>query len=557
MKRDITQLSGKVYDVLIIGGGIYGAWAAWDAALRGLSVALVDRRDFGSATSSNTMKIIHGGLRYLQQADFGRMRESIRERKIMMKVAPYLIHPLPFLMPTYGHFMKGKEIMSIALMINDIVGFDRNWLSDPQKHLPRGLVISRDQCLRLLPGINQKELTGGAIWYDCQVYNSERMILSVLRSAEKAQAVIANYIEVTGFLRCGNRVIGVKARDVLTGDDIDIRARVVVNTTGPWVNEVLRVLNGNYSVPRILLSKAINIVVNRRLIPEYAVGVSSPFEFKNGDGIVNKGFRLLFIVPWHEYSLIGTTYVPFDDSPNNLSITEGDIQNFIYEINRAYPAAFLKREDISFFHCGLLPMDGVRGGEVRLTRKYQIWDHTKFDGTEGLISVIGVKYTTARAVAEKAIDLVFKKLGKRSPMCLTNVTPIYGGYIEQFSDFLTQETGKRERELDRDVIRHLIYNYGSEYHRVLKYINDNAGWKQTLDASSRVIKAEVIYGIREEMAQKLTDVVFRRTELGSGGNPGDTALKTCADIIAKELGWNEYRIQSEIGEVKAAFSTLT
>lgn len=556
MKRDIAQLSTGVYDVLIIGGGIYGAWTAWDAALRGLSVALVDKGDFGSATSSNTMKIIHGGLRYLQQADFGRMRESIRERKILMKVAPYLVHPLPFLMPTYGHFMKSKEIMSIALMINGIIGFDRNWLIDPQKHLPRGLVISRDQCLRLFPGVNQEELTGGAVWYDCQVYNSERMILSILRSAEKAQAVLANYVEVTRFLLYGSRVIGVKARDVLTGDKLDIRARVVINTTGPWVNEVLHFLNGSYNrSPRVLLSKAMNIVVNRQLIPKYAVGVSSPFEFKNGNGVLNKGFRLLFIVPWREYSLIGTTYVPFDDSPNNLRVTERDIQNFIYEINRAYPAASLKRGDISFFHCGLLPMDGVGSGEVRLTKKYQIWDHAKFDGTEGLVSVIGAKYTTARAVAEKAIDLVFKKLGKKSPMCLTNVTPIYGGHIEQFSDFLTRETGKRERELDRDVIRHLIYNYGSEYHRVLKYINDNSDWKQTLDVS-RVIKAEIVYGIREEMAQKLTDVVFRRTELGSGGNPGDTALKTCAAIMAKEFGWDEYRIQTEIGEVKAVFSTL-
>lgn len=554
MKRDITQLSRNVYDVLIIGGGIYGAWAAWDAALRGLSVALVDKGDFGSATSSNTMKIIHGGLRYLQHANFHRMRQSIRERMVLMKIAPHLVHSLPFLMPTYGHFMKGKEIMSFALTMNDLVGFDRNQLEDPEKYLPRGRVISKDECIRLFPGVKEKGLTGGAIWYDCQIYNSERMILSILRSAENAGAALANYVEVTGFLKYESRVMGVKARDVLGKDDLDIRAKVVVNTSGPWVSEILHLLNGNYKNPRILLSKAMNIVVNRQLITKYAVGVSSPFEFKNGDRVVNKGFRLLFITPWREYSLIGTAYLPYGDNPDNLRITEKNIQDFIDDANKAYPAASLKKEDVSFFHGGLLPMDSSSRGDVILTKQYQIWDHAKVDGIEGLISVVGVKYTTARAVVEKAIDLLSQKLGKKTARCSTKVTPVHGGYIERFSDFLAQETEKSEWQLDTEVIRHLVYNYGSEYPGVLKYINNDSDWKQTIDRSSHVIKAEVVYGIREEMAQKLTDIVFRRTELGTAGNPGETALNACAAIMAKELNWDGSRIRSEIQKVKAVFS---
>lgn len=554
MERDISQLSEKVYDVLIIGGGIYGAWAAWDAALRGLSVALVDKGDFGSATSSNTMKIIHGGLRYLQQADFIRMRQSIQERSILMSVAPHLVHPLPFLMPTYGHFMKSKEIMYFALKINSIIGFDRNRLNDPQKYLPGGLVISKSECIKLFPGVNEKELTGGAIWYDCQLYNSERMVLSILKSAERAGTALTNYVEVTGFLKYGNRVTGVKATDVLTKDELDIRAKVVVNTSGPWVNDVLHALNGFYRNPAILLSKAMNIVVNRQLIPKYAVGLSSPFEFTNGDNVVNKGSRLIFITPWRAFSLIGTTYVPFDDNPNNLRITEKDIQNLIDEANKAYPAASLKQKDISFFHGGLLPMDSSSSSEVRLTKKYQIWDHAKFDGIEGLISVVGVKYTTARSVIEKAIDLVLKKLGKKTSRCLTKTTPVHGGHIERFRDFLARETEKREWDFDNEVIKHLVYNYGSEYPGVLKYIDDNSDWKRTLDGSSQVIGAEVVYGIREEMAQKLTDVVFRRTELGSSGNPGENALKACADIMERELDWDKARTQRELDETRAAFS---
>ena len=172
MDRDLTQLANHKYDLIIIGGGIYGACVAWDATLRGLSVALVEKADFGHATSANSLKTIHGGLRYLQQLDIKRMRESIRERRTLMRIAPHLVHPLPCLMPTYGHLTKGRAVMALALKVNDLVSFDRNRLEDPQKHLPKGRVISRQECLQLLPNIVREGLTGGAVWHDAQVYNS-------------------------------------------------------------------------------------------------------------------------------------------------------------------------------------------------------------------------------------------------------------------------------------------------------------------------------------------------------------------------------------------------
>ena len=173
MIRNLSQLQGRKFDVLVVGGGIYGVCTAWDAALRGLSVALVEKGDFGSATSSNSLKIIHGGLRYLQHADLKRVRESTAERRTLMRIAPHLVHPMPCLMPTYGHALKGKEAMAVALFLNDLVCFDRNGLSDPQKHIPRGRVISKKECMSLIPGVNERELSGGALWYDCQLYNSE------------------------------------------------------------------------------------------------------------------------------------------------------------------------------------------------------------------------------------------------------------------------------------------------------------------------------------------------------------------------------------------------
>ncbi len=200
---------------------------AWDATLRGLSVALVDKADFGAATSVNSLKMIHGGLRYLQHADFRRMRASIRERRTLMQIAPHLVAPLPVLLPTYGHGLQGKAVLAAALLLNDVIGWDRNRLCDPQKHIPRGRVISKRACLQQLPGLDPRGLTGGAIFYDAQVHHSERLTLAFLQSAAQAGAQLANYVEATGFHLDRDCVTGVSACDVLTGNRFDIRP-------GPW-----------------------------------------------------------------------------------------------------------------------------------------------------------------------------------------------------------------------------------------------------------------------------------------------------------------------------------
>lgn len=556
MKRDLAQITGKQHDVLIIGGGIYGICAAWEAALRGLSVALVEKGDFGSATSSNSLKIIHGGLRYLQHADFRRMRESISERRTLMRIAPHLVHPLPCLMPTYGHALKGKEIMALALLLNDLIGFDRNGLADPQKFMPRGRVLSKDECKQLIPGVDEEGLSGGALWYDCQVYNTERMLISILRSAVEAGAVVANYVEMLGFKKNGDRVTGIVAKDTLSGDEFDITAKLVINNTGPWVNIILSKLDGRLAEPRVKLSAAMNLVVRKQLNPKYAVGIWSKSQFKDEDALISKGSRLLFMTPWRDYSLVGTTHIPYQGDTEQFKITEKNITAFMQEVNEAYPAAKLRREDVTYFYGGLLPIDGYnhQTGDVKLLKHYQIIDHKKEDNVEGLISVISVKYTTARDVATKTIDYAFHKLGNKAPKSQTSVTPIFGGNIEQFEDFLHQEKSKAPKGLNERIITQLVYNYGSEYHRILNLCDENPEWGDPLHDTSQVLKAEVLNAIRDEMALKLSDVVFRRTELGSAGNPGDESLKSCATIMATELGWDKARVQKELEEVRNVYS---
>jgi glycerol-3-phosphate dehydrogenase len=341
-------LSNSPYDLLVIGGGIYGAWIAWDAALRGLSVALVDKGDFASATSSNSLKIIHGGFRYLQHADFRRMRQSIRERRDLMKVAPHLVHPLPVLIPSYGSWMQRKELMALALAMNDLMAMDRNRLQDPQKHITRGRVLSRQEVERLVPDVPSEGLSGGLVFHDAQVYSSERLVISVLRSAAGAGAALDNYVEVTSLLKDGNSVAGVVAHDVLTGDRFEVRARMTVNATGPWSERLLGLLGEHYQNDTTPAVKAVNLVT-RRLVEGYAVGVASANGYRDADALISRSDKFLFIAPWRGYSLIGTTYTSFDGHPDRLEVTPGDVEDLLQKFNRAWPSARLGFDDVSLF----------------------------------------------------------------------------------------------------------------------------------------------------------------------------------------------------------------
>ncbi|MGB3511732.1 MAG: FAD-dependent oxidoreductase [Microcoleaceae cyanobacterium] len=317
----------------------------------------------------------------------------------------------------------------MALAVNDLVSCDRNRLLDPQKHIPKGRVISKQKCLELLPGISAQGLTGGAIFSDAQVYNSKRLTISFLHSADRAGASLANYVEITGLIQDCDRIIGVKATDKLIENQFDIRAKTVINTCGAWGNKILGMVNKQKRSP-FSLAKAMNLVTTRPLFEKYAVGLSSKNNSADPDAVVNKGSRFLFIAPSRDRSIIGTEYAVYSQDPDNFQITKDDINQFIAAINQAYPAGELKREEISFVHGGMLQTTNInpKTGEPILAKHYQIIDHSQ-TGLLGLISVVGVKYTTARDVAEKVVNYLFKSLGKKSPKSVSSVTPIYGGEI--------------------------------------------------------------------------------------------------------------------------------
>lgn len=552
MRRQLDRLTADTYDLLIIGGGIYGAWAARDAALRGLSVALIEGADFGGATSSNSQKIAHGGLRYLQTLDVKRMRESIRERQALLRVAPHLVRPMPCLMPTYGWGTRGRAAMRAAMGLNDLISGDRNrGLTDPAQRIPMGRLLSRKECLRWAPGIHAEGLTGGAVWYDGQIHNTERLTLSVVLTAVSADAVAANYVRATGFLMDGAAVRGVRGEDALTGRTLEISARVVLNTSGPWVDRTLAALNGCRRAGqglKVPLVKAVNLMTRSIGPQDAALALRSRMPKSKTPG-------LIFITPWRGLSTIGSTYVPFDGDPAQLAVSEAEITEFLADINCSLPGAQLRREDVVFAHVGVLP--GVPGQQpddraARFAKQYQLVDHQTLDGVEGLLSVVGVKYTTARDVAEKAVNRVFDKLGRRRPATLSRRTPLLGGQMRQLDAFVADTLRARPSWVSEAVMRRLVFNYGTTYPDVLRWAKEDVGLAGRLTGTD-VLRAEVAHAVQEEMALRLVDVVFRRTELGSAGPVDPVTLTECSAIMAEELGWDESRRLQELDEVWDVF----
>ena len=552
MQRNLKRLAEETYDLLIVGGGINGLAAAWDATLRGLKVALVEKADFGGQTSSATLKIVHGGLRYLQHLDFVRMRESIRERSTLLRIAPHLVSPLPFLVPTYGHLLASKEALSAAMLINDLVSWDRNrGLPDPARQLPAGRYLSKRETLALAPGIAERGLTGGVIFHDGQMYNSERLTLAFALAAAERGADLANYVAAVRLLRQDRRVTGARVCDLETGAKFDVRAAVTANMTGPWSDLLIGLLDRPDPPRRVVRSKGIQIVAPL-LYPRVAVAV--PSTYKDPDAILARGNRNFFITPWRGVSLIGTTDTVYEGDPDDFRITGGDLRAFIDEINQSLPAAQLRRDQVPFAFGGLRPITekNIDTGS-KVARKYEIYDHAADLGVTGLFTVIGVKYTTCRLLAEKVVTLVFHKLDRPAPAAVTAQTPLAGGRIERWDAFERDAVAAAPAGVSAQTMRHLAHSYGTGYGVILDLVRVQPAAAALLSGSSEVIAAEVLHAARAEAALHLTDVVLNRTDLGSQGHPGRAALAACADLMARELGWPAARRASELAAAERRF----
>ncbi len=404
------------YDLIIIGGGVYGAALAWEAASRGLSAILLEKDDFGSGTSANSLKVIHGGFRYLQDLDFSRVRESVRERRALTRIAPHLVRPLACIIPTYKELTRSKTALRVGLKLYDMLAYDRNRGVDAATHIAPGKIISRSTMRSLLPDLSDDDLTGGARWYDAQVFNSERLVLSFILSAKERGAHVLNHTAVSEYLVERGTITGVAVKDGFSGRCVEILGDAVVDCTGPWAyqSEWFQRLFQPKCGDR--LAKAVNLVVRRRL-SDSAIG----FRVAKGPSSGDPG-RFLFSTPWHEGAIIGTWYLVDQGPPEDVVVRDSEIIEAISQVNGRFQSLNLTRDDVTLVHVGLLPIESIskKGKEPHLARKFYIIDAARLGGPRKLFWIQGIKYTTARHVAARAIDKIARSVSKTIAVSTTD-----------------------------------------------------------------------------------------------------------------------------------------
>ncbi len=521
--KNLKTLSLYPYDAIIVGGGVTGACIARDAAMRGLRVVLLEAKDFCHATSAGSSKLIHGGLRYLENYEFGLVREALRERRIWEIIAPHLVHPLPFCFPIHGDSTFEKYKLRAGLTLYDILSLDRIFLNDPAKRLPGHKYFTPERTCASFPQINPHKLMGALTYYDCQMDSPERLGLECVLSAVDHGAEVANYMPVTELLTQEGHVKGVRVQSKITGETTDLKSELVINATGPWADEFVGNASGRNPGVKLLRSKGIHIVT-RALTDRHALFISGDHEH-------------LFVMPWRGHSLIGTTDTVYTGSLDEVYATQDDIDKLIGTVNVGLPHTNLKMEDVLHAYAGIRPLigDSEASGDDSYTasRKSEIMDHAD-SGMPGLISALGGKWTTSRALAKKVVNLACRRLHREKGHCRTHRVPLFGGAVGKFDAFL-ENAVRRNDTIDAPIISNLVRTYGEKYRRVLRYHTPEC---ERLSPAFQTVPAQIRYAVKHEFALSLEDVLFRRTGLATLKHPGAYAVERVADIMAEELEWS-------------------
>jgi glycerol-3-phosphate dehydrogenase len=548
MHRDLEELAGQQFDVLVIGAGAFGAAAAWDATLRGLTVALIDQGDFGAGASAECFKMVHGGIRYLQHADIRRLRSSCAERSALLRIAPHLVNPLPIVIPTYGYGRQGKPFLAAGMYAYDLLTLGRNaGIPDRARRISGTRLLSRNETLELFPELEQRSLTGGAVFEDGQMYNTARLVLAFVKSAAHRGAVAANYTEAVRFLWEGKRVCGVRARDLAGGGDFDIRANLVLNAAGPWADYLLQDPAHFAGHQRGHFSRDACFLVNRAPRSPHALAV--PGFSKDSDAVVSRAARHLFAVPWRDCMLIGVWHRLFAERPDTAQVEEAEIESWMAEMNASYPALRLTRDDVIYANCGLVPFGDGRTsvGELSFGKESRYIDHRE-QGISGLVTVIGIRYTTARGDSAKALDLLLQQMPGSTGRAATDRVPLAGGGIDNFAKLSAAARREVSADIDTRTLQAWLRNHGTDY-RHLAQLAQSPAQALRLGGTDAVV-AELTYAVQQEMAVHLQDVVLRRTDMGSGSHPGQAAISMAADCMQQLLAWTDERRLAEVADTE-------
>jgi len=502
------------YDLIVIGGGINGAGIARDAGKRGIRTLLLEANDYGSGTSSWSTRLIHGGLRYLEYAELALVRESLLERRRLQRQAPHLIRPICLTIPVYRSARRGRFLIRLGLIAYDLLSLG--------KELPRHRMLSRKELMAAEPGLCSEGLTGGARYYDAQVSYAERLVLENVLSAREHGVVVRNYAPVTELRRLpdGRHEVGFVERG---GEPSKAVAGIVVNATGPWVDRLLAL--AEHPFPRLMGGTKGSHVVAGAFpgAPRHAIYVEA-----GSDG------RPIFIVPWNDQYLIGTTDIRFEGDPADARASDEEIRYLLGETNRVFPDAALTENDLHFAYSGVRPLPWqAEGPESAITRSHLIVQHDEV--ADGLISIVGGKLTTYRSLAEETVDVVAGRLDRSFADCRTrnDALPGAGGFdtaLGVSERIGTVAPGGRKR---------LLGIYGGRVRRLLSLCEADPSLARTLDRDEGVLAAEVALAVREEEARTLVDIVHRRLMIGLSARLGADLIDRVSRLAATELGWDE------------------
>ncbi|KAF0965306.1 MULTISPECIES: glycerol-3-phosphate dehydrogenase [unclassified Rhodococcus (in: high G+C Gram-positive bacteria)] len=518
------ELQTEQFDVVVIGGGVVGAGAALDAATRGLKVALVEARDYASGTSSRSSKMFHGGLRYLEQLEFGLVREALRERELSLTtLAPHLVKPLKFLFPI-THRLWERPYMAAGIFLYDRMGGAKS--VPPQKHLTRA------GALRMAPGLKRNSLTGGIQYYDT-VVDDARHTMTVARTAAHYGAVVRTSTQVVGFLREADRVSGVRIRDCEDGRTADVKANVVINATGVWTDEI-QALSRQRGRFRVRASKGVHIVVPRdRIVSDAAI-------------ILRTEKSVLFVIPWGSHWIIGTTDTDWNLDLAHPAATKADIDYILGHVNKVLVTS-LTHDDIDGVYAGLRPLLAGESDETsKLSR-----EHAVARVAPGLVAIAGGKYTTYRVMAEDAVDLAAEDIPARMAPSITEKVPLVGadGYFALVNQ--TVHLGQLYG-LHPYRVKHLLDRYGSLIGEVLDLAADKPELLQPLTDAPAYLQVEVVYAAAAEGALHLDDILARRTRIAiEYSHRGVNCAEQVAQLVAPVLGWDADDIDREVKTYQA------
>ncbi|CAB4694783.1 MAG: glycerol-3-phosphate dehydrogenase [Actinobacteria bacterium] len=522
----VEKLASAEFDVLVIGGGVTGVGAALDAATRGLRVALIEANDFACGTSSRSSKLIHGGLRYLEQYDFKLVREALKERELMVgHTAPHLVSPVSFLFPLHEG-LKERWYVGAGLALYDA-------LRGKERILPAHRHISPRKMREVAPALRSDILKGGILYYDAQV-DDARHTVTIARTAERYGALIANQVEAIALIREGGRVVGVKVCDRESGQEFEIKSATTVLAAGIWNSKIQEAAGVNHGYD-IAMSKGVHIV-----LPKSAISLKT--------GVILKtALSVLFVIPWKEFWIVGTTDTPWIGSKEEPLANRADIDYIIEQANQVLRHP-LRHTDVISVYAGIRPL--VAPTEASSTTKISR-EHVVDHPLEGLISVAGGKYTTYRIMARDAIDAAASDLLRIVPESCTEEIALLGA--DGYSALLNRvEALAVANSLSREVITHLLSRYGSIFEEVLEPAKLDASLLEQIDPNLPYLRAEIHYAVTHEKALHVSDVLMRRTRIAlEVSDRGVAAARVVAQVMAPILGWESARSDREISEYDA------